>query len=733
VRIGRQVSHPNVCRLYDLIEIDGHYCLSMEYVDGEDLSSLLARIGRLPPDKIVDIARELCAGLAAAHDKNVIHRDLKPANVMIDGKGRIRIADFGIAALADSIERTDIAGTPAYMAPEILHGHPASVASDIYALGLVLFELATGQRLYNGRSLTEIKQQHHSTDPSRSTSSLREIPDALARVIRHCLKADPDQRPPSARAVMAALPGGDAALAQSRSYLLDRAIIALLLLALGYFLIERLVLAPAQDRIAAVPDKAKSIAVLAFADLSPDQKSGYFADGIAEEILNALAKVDALKVAGRSSSFYFKGKNESIQKIGRLLGVAHVLEGSVRKQGDRVRITAQLVEVESGFRVWSEDYDGELSDVFELQEQIARSITDALRVVLDGDQQRRLVPQVTEYPEAYARYLQATAIFNRRDSRRFLRGIEQLQKAVAIDPAYARAHARLASMYAIASEYTSINLDEALSRAREHAEIAIALDPTMAEPHAAMARVHGAQRNYVEEVAAFERALKLEPNDVTANFWFGSTQFTIGYVERGNAAIDRALAREPMLPMALLWRGMSYSEAGDQDNAEKLLQRAEDVGLALVGTGWSEVAEARSDIPEATRQLAAGTEMLFTAFPAGTADAFARACYGDTVAREQVIKLLDAYLASDPAFVDGIVPYALARLGETRRALAITESKRATHPMYLALLWGPYGKATRALPEFPTFVRRIGFAAVWDKYGAPDFCQKAGNGDWRCQ
>jgi len=237
---------------------------------------------------------------------------------------------------------------------------------------------------------------------------------------------------------------------------------------------------------------------------------------MAEEILNALAKIDALKVAGRTSSFYFKGKNESIQTIGRLLGVAHVLEGSVRKQGDRVRITAQLIEVEGGFRLWSEDYDGELNDVFELQEQIARSITDALRVVLDADQQRRLVPKVTELPEAYALFLQATAIFNRRDSRRFLRGIEQLEEAVTIDPAYARAHARLASMYAIASEYTPIDLDKALSGAREHAGIAIALDATMAEPHAAMARVHGAQRHNVDELAAFERALKLEPNRFVA-------------------------------------------------------------------------------------------------------------------------------------------------------------------------------------------------------------------------
>jgi len=513
-----------------------------------------------------------------------------------------------------------------------------------------------------------------------------------------------------------------------------RLTIALLVLALGYFLVEKVVTTASQgDSATAAVVNNKSIAVLAFADLSPDGKNEYFADGIAEEILNALAKVDDLKVAGRTSSFYFKQKNENIQTIGRALGVANVLEGSVRMQGDRVRITAQLIEVQGGFHLWSENYDGDLSDVFELQEKIARSITDQLRVVLDTDQKRRLVPTATEQPEAYALYLQATAIFNRRDSRRFLHGIEQLQKAVDIDPGYARAHARLASMYAIASEYTPIDLDEALAGAREHAEIAMALDPSMAEPHAALARVHGAQRHYVDEVSAFERALSLEPNDVNSNFWFGSTQFVVGYIERANTAIDRALLRDPMLPMALLWRGMSYSEAGDQNNAEKLLQRADDMGLALIGTGWSEVAEARGDIAEATRQLAAGTEVLFSTFPSGTAEAFARACYGDAPARQQVLDLLDAYLAGNPSFIDGIVPYALARLGQPQRAMQLTETHRLSHPMYLALLWGPYGKETRTRPDFTEFARKIGFTAVWDTYGAPDLCRKTADGGYLCE
>jgi serine/threonine-protein kinase len=210
VRLGRQVSHPNVVRLYDLVEIDGHHCLAMEYVDGEDLSSLLARIGRLPAAKAVAIARDLGAGLAAAHDKGVIHRDLKPANVMIDGKGSARIADFGIAALAGTVETAEFAGTPAYLAPELLDGAAATVQSDLYALGLVLHEACTGQRLYSPRSLAELKSLQAATLPPSLSSLAPDVPPELERLVARCLDRDPAARPVSAHALLAALPGGNA-------------------------------------------------------------------------------------------------------------------------------------------------------------------------------------------------------------------------------------------------------------------------------------------------------------------------------------------------------------------------------------------------------------------------------------------------------------------------------------------------------------------------------------------
>jgi hypothetical protein len=209
VRIGRQVSHPNVCRLYDIVEWKGTHFIAMEYVDGEDLASLLRRIGRLPVDKALDIARDLAAGLAAAHDLGVIHRDLKPANVMIDGRGKARITDFGLATLVDDGAARGFAGTPAYMAPEQLRGEAATPRSDLYALGVVLFEMFTGRRLFEGATLEEIVAKRASAKTPSVSSVVREIDPAVERVIGRCLEDDPSARPPSARAVIASLPGGD--------------------------------------------------------------------------------------------------------------------------------------------------------------------------------------------------------------------------------------------------------------------------------------------------------------------------------------------------------------------------------------------------------------------------------------------------------------------------------------------------------------------------------------------
>ena len=478
----------------------------------------------------------------------------------------------------------------------------------------------------------------------------------------------------------------------------------------------------------------KSIAVLPFADLSPTHDQEYFSDGIAEEILNALVKLKDLKVAGRTSSFSFKGRNEDLRGIGKALAVAHVLEGSVRKHGDKVRITAQLIQVDDGYHLWSDSYDGDLSDVFELQERIARAITRELDVILHGDPHQRLVPVATASPEAYALYLQASGIFNRRDGVRFPEAIAQLHKALELDPNFARAHARLASIHGLEPVYVPNASAAALVAAEHEAALAIALDPTLAEPHAALAMTHIRLRRYVDAFAAIERALAIDADDVSANLW-GAIAFIItGYAARGCALLDRALALDPLLPNALFWRGLQSFYAGDVERAETLIRRAADVGLTHAGLGLYLVLAAHGRIVEAREQLAAGLGVLGAGLPAGMANIIAAGVYGDETARTRALTAIDDYLATQPQWLSGNLPYALIVLGEPRRMLQLSMRQSSNNDAAcFHALWVPQTRALRALPEFAEFTRRVGMVAVWDRYGAPDLCHKNAVGDYVCE
>ena len=475
----------------------------------------------------------------------------------------------------------------------------------------------------------------------------------------------------------------------------------------------------------------KSIAVLPFTDLSPAHDQEYFSDGIAEEILNALAKLGDLKVAGRTSSFHFKGKNEDLRAVGKALGVATILEGSVRKQGERVRITAQLIQTEDGFHLWSETYDGKLEDVFELQERIARAITAELKVVLQGGEAQRLVPVSTANPDAYALYLQATATFNRRDGKRWPDAIAALEQAVKLDPSFARAHARLAALNVLASAYDPARRDTSLAEAEDHAAKATALDPKLAEPYASLGAALTMRRRFVEGRQTFERALALDPDDVTTNFWNGTTLSVTGYRRLGNAAFDRVLALDPLMPNGLSWRAQGHMDAGELDPAEVQLRRAADLGLAHASLGLSRLEEARGRRDEARIRLAEGLRPLSGDFPPGAADLIAGGVYGDEAARREAVRSVEAYVAAHSTLA-GLAPYALLRLREPARALEVLAGRPcANEALVFGALFGPYGREVRALPAFPAFARKEGFAALWDRYGAPDLCRRDG-AEWRC-
>jgi TolB-like protein len=539
---------------------------------------------------------------------------------------------------------------------------------------------------------------------------------------------------------------------------LNIAVIVLLLLAIGLFGYERLrgsSAPPAPASVAPVAQvpgdggaasapvpvptsaaEAQSIAVLAFADLSPDRDQEYFGDGIAEEILNALVRLPGLRVAGRTSSFHFKGRNEDLRTIGATLGVAHILEGSVRKQGERLRITAQLVRSEDGFHLWSETYDGTDADVFALQERIAREVTRELKVALGTGEDQRLVNAGTANPEAYALYLRATEIFNRREAERYDEGIAAVQQALRLDPGYARAHSRLATLYYLWSNVAAPDRYDALiTEATRQAQSALELDPLLAEPHAVLAIILWAERRYADSVDAIQRASAIDPNDATTLFWSALRHCQVGAIELCERGLDHVLMLDPLLPNALGWRARLYISAGDLATAEQMIERAREAGLrwAGIGSGW--IALERGDRAGAQAQM----EEIHRIFGAGltpeAAMTFAAARAGDAQAQERSRALIDDYLATSPARINPLVPLTLISMGDIERGLEVF----AAHPTPNEALFLGEVMGTRWYPDvwtspaFPAFLRKTGIADYWDRFGAPERCRKDADGDYRCE
>jgi TolB-like protein/Tfp pilus assembly protein PilF len=536
---------------------------------------------------------------------------------------------------------------------------------------------------------------------------------------------------------------------------MDRLLLLVMALALGYFAVDKFLLAPAREAsptpavaaeapmpaapaapLAPTVADPKSIAVLAFANMSADPGNEYFSDGVSEEILNALAQVGGLKVAGRTSSFYFKGRAAPLTEIGATLGVAHVLEGSVRKQGDRLRITAQLIRVSDGFHLWSETFDGTDADIFALQENIAKRVTGELKVALDGGQQGRLVDVGTSDADAYAQYLRATDVFNRRDSARYEEAIAALQQALQRDPQFARAHSRLATLYYVLAGSIGIDRHESLAaQSREHAEQALRLNPRLAEPHAVLGVLHQSVRRYGEAHAAHARALQLDANDVTANFWSALLECNTGHIARCESGLDRTLAIDPLLPNALNWRARMLVSRGDFAGAERMMERARGVGLKAGWVVQSWMALERGDMPEARAQTLEMVGMLGFGLPPGAGDVIADARVGDAAARARALRLVDDYLADPPARISVVIPWTLVIIGEVDRGLAtFADHPTSNDAVFLGdFIGGRLVPEVWTSPALPGFLRKTGIAAYWDEFGPPEQCRKDADGDYRCQ
>jgi serine/threonine-protein kinase len=513
------LNHPHICQIYDV----GPDYLVLEYIEGRPLA------GPLPLADVLRIAGQIADALELAHRRGLIHRDLKPANILLTGNGSAKLLDFGLAKLvaaenADATQTADgtVLGTAAYMAPEQAEGKPLDERSDIFSFGAVLYEVISGTRAFAGDSVAQVLSGVLRDDPP----ALQTTP-VLQQIVGKCLAKSPADRFQTVASLKAALE-------QAR--------------------------APGVHR-------QPSIAVLPFTNMSGDKEQEYFSDGLAEEIINALAQIPGLKVTARTSAFFFKGKDVKVAQIANELGVEHILEGSVRKGGSRIRITAQLIGAADGFHLWSERYDRELTDVFAVQDEISASIAAILKNKLMAGPEggRKYTPNIAAY-EAYLNALHH--MWNRTGPESMEKSRECYEQAARLDPGFALPHAGLAMYYHIASSFF-MDPGQAVARGREAAQKALELDPWLPEAHAWMGIFAiWADFDWNEAQRRFDIALSREPVSPILRHWYGYFYLrTTGRALEAVAQHRRALEEDPLNPVIRVGLAISLTAAGKDEEA----------------------------------------------------------------------------------------------------------------------------------------------------------------------
>jgi serine/threonine protein kinase/Tfp pilus assembly protein PilF len=547
IKLASQITHKNVCRIHDLGEVKGIRFISMQYIEGQDLKKLMQQTGKLTVEKAIAISKQICAALQAAHDEGVIHRDLKPQNIMLDSKGNAYVMDFGIAKSFEAEELTKegaVVGTPQYMSPQQAEGSKVDHRSDIYSLGAIMYEMLTGNPPFTADSNIGIIHKHITEAPEPPSKQNPQIPEVLENIILKCLEKKPEERYQKTDEIIEAITEiKSKKIAEVKSTTIQK----------------------------------DSIAVLPFADMSPQKDQEYFCEGISEELINALTKVEGLLVASRTSAFQFKGKGYNVHEIGTELNVQTVLEGSVRKAGNRLRIAAQLINVEDGYHIWSEKYDRDLDDVFAIQDEISLEIVKKLKVELGTKEKVSLEKRYTKDFEAYSLYLRGRYYWNKRTPAGFQKGLKYLKEAIDKDPTYALAYTGIADCYNMLGYYDFLPPKEAFSKAKAAVEKALELDNTLAEAHTSLAWIKMFYDwDWYATEREFKQAINLNPFYAVAHQWYAVYLSIMGKHKEGISEVKRAQELEPLSLMISTSLGGLFWNARDHDKAiDQLLKTLE--------------------------------------------------------------------------------------------------------------------------------------------------------------
>jgi len=601
------LEHPNICTIYEIDEVEGQVFIAMAFYEGETLEERLAR-GPMSIAEAVDTIKAVSLGVAKAHEKGIIHRDLKPANIMITTDEVVKILDFGIAKLIYQKGQTKsgiIMGTPGYMAPEQAKGDSIGPYTDIWALGVIFYEMLAGDLPFTGANDIALIYSIINDNPMPLGKFAEEIPPHIEQFILKMIEKEPANRFQSVAEMLDELSNLSEDKAEFSTVKLKASDVGL--------------------------EVSPSIAVLPFLDMSPKKDQEYFCDGLTEETISTLSRVEGLRVVSRMSSFQFKGREFDLRQVGHQLNVSCVLEGSIRKAGKRVRISAQLTNISDGFLLWSEQYEREIKDIFKIQDEISQAIVGALKIKLISEKDKRLYKNYTDNVEAYSDYLKGRYHWNKRTADALKKSIEHYNQAIEKDPQYAPAFAGLADTYIILGLYGTLAPKFVMPKAKAAASKALEIDQDLAEARASLGCIQSVYDwDWQGAEEQFLKAIELNSNYAIAHHWYAVNYLAPhGRFDEAIKEIKIALDLDPISLVINTTVGLVYYYAGKYDEATgvflKTLEVEPNFAMAhfFLGQTYSQKKmfdEALSQFDEASKLFGGSTNMQATF---GTASALA--------------------------------------------------------------------------------------------------------------